>query len=58
MEGGKRSKSKKAAAAQEEVIDTKKPDEFVEKMKKRATVKVHGIDNVCVSFIINTGLYI
>lgn len=51
-EGKKRSSSKKAAkqvVIEEESSDLdagKKQQEFVENMKKRATVKKHGIDNV------------
>ena len=43
-----RASSKKAAAKQkpEEAVDTTEQKEFVDKMKKRATVKTYGIDNV------------
>jgi hypothetical protein len=48
MEGSKKAsaKSKKKADDEQEMIDTSSNQEFVDKMKKRATVKTHGIDNV------------
>jgi hypothetical protein len=48
MEDSKRSTSK-GKKGKTEQIDTSSKDtskEFVEKMKKRATVKTYGIDNV------------
>jgi hypothetical protein len=47
MEGKKSGRGKSQGKQKEEQVDTSsKNQEFVEKMKKRATVKTHGIDNV------------
>jgi phosphohistidine swiveling domain-containing protein len=50
MDGSKKAsaKSKKKTQMEDEaeMIDTTTNQEFVDKMKKRATVKTHGIDNV------------
>jgi hypothetical protein len=50
MEGSKKAsaKSKKKTQMEDEaeMIDSSSNKEFVDKMKKRATVTTHGIDNV------------
>lgn len=42
-----KSKRKTQQEDEAEMIDTSSNQEFVDKMKKRATVTTHGIDNVC-----------
>ena len=49
MEGKRKGSAKKKALQVEEEIDTA----FVDKMKKRATVTTHGIDNVNTKPLIN-----
>ena len=51
MDGGKKASAKSKKKVQqeddEEMIDTSgQQQDFVDKMKKRATVKTYGIDNV------------
>jgi len=47
MEASNKASAKSKKKAQEELIDTTSVDQdFVDKMKKRATVKTYGIDNV------------
>jgi flagellum-specific peptidoglycan hydrolase FlgJ len=41
-----KSKRKTQQEDEAEMIDTSSNQEFVDKMKKRATVTTHGIDNV------------
>ena len=56
MDGSKKaSKTKKKEDA--EMIDTSSKDqEFVDKMKKRATVKTYGIDNVSAFILISLSM--
>jgi len=42
-----KSKKKTQQEDEAEMIDSSSNQEFVDKMKKRATVTTHGIDNVC-----------
>jgi len=45
MEGKKKGSAKKKTVQIEEEVDT--TEALVDKIKKRATVTTHGIDNVC-----------